>query len=226
MSSFEEFSDAFEKAGLGLGDGACAADLVKTQQSHSQLAISIGVEGPAKRQQSRADMLASLGLVYPDSDTSFGDKEKFTGGKGNAGKQRSDLHGAELPLLMSEAIAVRERRKKDRMNTGAFIPEGQKGVANRNVHKAQCRYGEECSKCGHKFALPPWLHGETHCTKCMAKLEGRPQRSRSACSLAPLDATSSKKPPLLEESRFYWVPCDPKKVHICSDPWCNCSPLL
>jgi hypothetical protein len=170
-------------------------------------------------------MLASLGLVHPDADSSFGDKEKFTGGKGTKGKQRSDLHGAELPLLMSEAVAMREKRRKERRNTGTFIPELEKGVANPNAHKAQGRYGDQCSNCGYKFSLPPWLHGETYCPKCLAKLEGRPQRSRSACSLAPLDATSSKKQPH-EESRFYWVPCDPKKVHICSHSWCNCSPLL
>merc|ERR1711924_304567 len=90
MSSSEEFSEAerFFYAGLGLGEGACAADVAKTQQTRSQIATSIGVEEPAKRQQSRAEMLASLGLVHPDADSSFGDKEKFTGGKGTKGKQR------------------------------------------------------------------------------------------------------------------------------------------
>lgn len=173
---------------------------------------------------SRSEILASVGLVHPDADGTFGDKGKFVGSPGTKCKHDSGLHGLELPLLMSNAIRERERRNKNWISSHRCSPELERCMPNENVHNSKQRFGDECSECGHKFALPPWLHGETHCINCRASLGRRPQRSRSACSLAPIDAKPSMKQ--MEECRFHWVSTDRNKVHICSHQWCNCSPLL
>jgi hypothetical protein len=174
---------------------------------------------------SRPDILSSIGLVYIDPDNSFGDKEKFLAG--HKGLRDNSTSGLDIPIWMKEAIEARQKRKEEWMlerSKSITVEKKQKP----HVQKEQIRYGDVCSACGNKFALPPWLHGETHCTNCNAKLEERrhtPQRSRSTGALAPLD----KKPSVRkehEEARFFWVSTDAKKVHCCSDPWCNCSPLL